>query len=217
MLEYAYRAKKKPGSVAMRELAELAGITFLQCKSWFQYQRKKKKRREEENEVNALKAEHNFKAEDVAYVRARVDPQHRKVCDIPEPTTGLEIKFSLRHCLAMALSNLDTGDRDIYTDELANCDDLIALRRKVELEDKSHNNRHAAEVVISLNNGTSLMKFFDVGAPAHDIDVQETRLTDKFLRLACPVIGDKRAKDTLEEIKALDTAANIEPLMVLVE
>ena len=61
------------------------------------------------------------------------------------------------------------------------------------------------------------MKFFDVGAPAHDIDVQETRLTDKFLRLASPIIGDKKAKKTLEKVKTLDTATNIEPLMVLVE
>ncbi len=167
--------------------------------------------------VNGLKTEHNFKAADVTSVRARVDSQHRKVCDILEPRTGLEIKFSLRHCVAMALSDLDTSDRDIYTDELANREDLIMLRQKVELEDKSHNNRYAAEVVINLNNGTSLMKFFDVGTPANDIDAQEARLADKFLCLASPIISDKRAKAALEAVNSLETAANIEPLMILVE
>ena len=167
--------------------------------------------------VKALKTEYNFDVSDVASIYARVDPQHRKVCDIAEPTTGLEIKFSLRHCLAMALSNLDTGDRDIYTDELANRDDLIALRKKVELEDKAHSSRHAAEVIINLNDGVKLIKFIDVGTPADDIDAQEDRLTEKFFHLASPIIGDKRARGTLEEIRGLDKATTMEPLMILVE
>ena len=61
------------------------------------------------------------------------------------------------------------------------------------------------------------MKFFDVGTPANDIDVQEARLADKFLCLASPIISDKRAKAALEAVNSLETAANIEPLMVLVE
>lgn len=167
--------------------------------------------------VNALKAEHGFAPADVASVRARVDSQHRKVCDIPEPATGLEIKFSLRHCVAMALSGLDTGDRNIYTDDLAGREDLAALRRKVDLEDKTHENRHAAEVVINLNDGTSLIQFFDVGAPADDTNAQEARLTAKFLRLARPVIGGERAEQTAALVNALDTADTIDALMTAVD
>jgi len=167
--------------------------------------------------VRALKAEHEFTSDDVSSVRARVDAQHRKVCDIPEPTTGLEIKFSIRHCIAMAMSDMDTGDRAVYTDEVANQADLTELRRKVDLEDKIHNNRHAAEVVINLNDGTSLVQFFDVGAPADDVDAQEARLTDKFLRLAEPVIGAERAAETIALVQGLDQADDIKALMTAVD
>jgi len=167
--------------------------------------------------ISALKADHGFSADDVASVRARVDSQHRKVCDIPEPATGLEIKFSIRHCIAMALMDLDTGDRAIYTDALANQDNLIELRRKVDLEDKIHNNRHAAEVVVNLNDGTSLVQFFDVGAPADDVDAQEERLTAKFNRLAEPIVGTERTAETLDIVSALDKAENIDALMTAVD
>ena len=167
--------------------------------------------------VNALKMEHQFTSSDIVSVKARVDAQHRKVCDIVQPRTGLEIKFSLRHCVAMALSDLDTGDRDIYTDDLANREDLITLRQKVDLENKIHNNRYASEIVINLKNGTSLVNFFDVGAPSKNIDAQEERLITKFLRLASPIIGDKRAEKAVSLVNELDSAENVSNLMAAVQ
>lgn len=167
--------------------------------------------------VNTLRAQHGFDTGDVDSVLTRVDPQHRKVCDIPEPSTGLEVKFSIRHCIAMALAGIDTGDRKIYTDAVANRSDLAALRRKVELEAKIHDNRHAAEVVVNLNDGRSLVQFFDAGAPADDVDAQEARLIGKFNRLAEPVIGAARTAETVRAVQDLDTAERIEPLMILVD
>jgi len=167
--------------------------------------------------VRALEAQHGFTADDVTGVRTRVDPGHRKVCCIPEPTTGLEVKFSIRHCIAMALSGIDTGDRAIYTDEIANRPDLMELRRKVEIEDHVHENRHAAEIVIDLADGRTLVQFFDCGQPADDVDAQEERLTAKFLRLAEPVIGQERAERTVELVRDLERADDIEPLMAAVD
>ena len=113
-------------------------------------------------------------------------------------------------------SDLDTGDRDIYTDDLANREDLT-LRQKVDLENKIHNNRYASEIVINLKNGTSLVNFFDVGAPSKDINTQEERLTTKFLRLASPIIGDKRAEKAVSLVNELDSAANVNNLMAAVK
>jgi len=167
--------------------------------------------------IAALRSQHDFSADDVARVRTRVDAGHRRVCDIPEPTTGLEVKFSIRHCIAMALSGIDTGDREIYTDDTANRAGLMELRRKVEVEDKVHENRHAAEIVIDLNDGRSLVQFFDVGAPADDVDAQETRLTAKFRRLAEPVIGAERTEETIQLAFGLNDADSVEPLLAAVD
>ena len=61
------------------------------------------------------------------------------------------------------------------------------------------------------------MNFFDVGAPSKDIDTQEKRLITKFLRLASPIIGDKRAEEAVTLINDLDSATNINSLMTAVK
>lgn len=167
--------------------------------------------------VRALQAQHDFTVADVTGVRTLVDGSHRKVCDIPEPTTGLEVKFSIRHCIAMALSDVDTGDREVFTDELANRSDLMELRKKVEVVDKVHENRHAAEIIIDLSDGRSLVQFFDVGSPADDVDAQESRLITKFNRLASPVTGETGAEQIVELVLGLNDAESIEPLMAAVD
>lgn len=163
--------------------------------------------------ARSLMGQHGFTAGDVDRVRTRVDAGHRRVCDIPEPTTGLEVKFSIRHCIAMALSGDDTGAMEIYSDALAIRPDLMALRRKVEVEDKTHESRHAAEIVIDLADGRSFVETFDIGVPADDLDAQEARLAAKFERLAEPVIGRDRTAQTVDLVMNLDDADDILALM----
>ena len=163
--------------------------------------------------IRKLQQSHDFAADQVTRVRTFVDAGHRKVCDIPEPETGLQVKFSIRHCIGMAISGMDTGDREIYTEATAARPDLVALRRKVEVEDKVHDNRHAAEIVIDLADGRSLVQFFDVGMPADDLEAQEQRLTAKFRRLADPILGAEKAKRIEELVLGLDDAESVADLM----
>ncbi|MEK9672717.1 MAG: MmgE/PrpD family protein [Rhodospirillaceae bacterium] len=163
--------------------------------------------------IRKMTQHHGFGAADVTRVRTRVDAGHRKVCDIPEPETGLQVKFSIRHCIAMALSGIDTSDRDIYTEATANRPDLMDLRRKVEVEDTKHKSRHAAEVVIDLTDGRSVVEFFDVGAPADDVDLQEQRLAAKFTRLAEPTIGAGKTKTAADQVMKLDDAEDVNELL----
>lgn len=165
--------------------------------------------------IRELKQHHDFTADQVTAVRTLVDAGHRKVCDIPEPETGLQVKFSIRHCIAMALTGIDTGDREIYTEATAARPDLVALRRKVELEDKVHDSRHAAEVVINLADGRSLVQYFDVGVPADDLDAQQQRLIAKFRRLAEPILGVDKARRIEDLVLGLDDAKGVADLMAV--
>eukprot|EP00216_Chloropicon_sp_CCMP2111_P006710 CAMPEP_0198237664 /NCGR_PEP_ID=MMETSP1446-20131203/3454_1 /TAXON_ID=1461542 ORGANISM="Unidentified sp, Strain CCMP2111" /NCGR_SAMPLE_ID=MMETSP1446 /ASSEMBLY_ACC=CAM_ASM_001112 /LENGTH=652 /DNA_ID=CAMNT_0043919873 /DNA_START=266 /DNA_END=2224 /DNA_ORIENTATION=+ len=57
LLEDAYQADAAPIAQRLRELANASGMTYLQCKSWFQYQRKKRKKHVIEHQAQALKSE----------------------------------------------------------------------------------------------------------------------------------------------------------------
>ena len=141
-----------------------------------------------------LRADHALTPEKIARVRLKVAAGHLRVCNIPEPATGLEIKFSLRHTAAMALAGIDTAAIANYSDAVANDPALVALRRKVEVEpitiDRSMETQ--ADVIVETTDGTSLMQTVDVGVPATDLDAQEARLVAKFHTLVEPLLGAEK-------------------------
>ena len=165
--------------------------------------------------MNGLREDFGFGPDDVSKVHAHIPRQHFDVCDIRTPRTGLEMKFSIRQLIAMALAGLDTGDTALYDPQTAVQEDLVKLRDKVELHAEDYDSRHFAEVVVELHNGRVFKKFVDVGVAADDTAAQWTRLTDKFLRLAEPVIGLARARQVIALIASLEQAENLHPLLEL--
>lgn len=138
-----------------------------------------------------LRESHGLMPDRIARVRLRVAEGHLNVCNIADPATGLEAKFSLRHTAAMALAGVDTGAAGSYTDAIAALPDLTALRARIEIEPQAsaRTMTTGAEAVVDTTDGLTLTNAFDVGIPATDLDGQEDRLTAKFHALADPVLG----------------------------
>ena len=76
----------------------------------------------------ALRRNHDLAPDAVAGVEIATHPTWLKVCDLPEPRTGLEAKFSYRLTAAFALAGVDTAALASFSD--ANCAEpaLRALR-----------------------------------------------------------------------------------------
>ena len=58
------------------------------------------------------------------------------VCGIPTPETGLEGKFSLRFCAAIAIAGEDTARLETYSDENVKKPALVDLFQKVAVSEK---------------------------------------------------------------------------------
>lgn len=165
--------------------------------------------------IRDLKRRHNIGLGDVEKITLKVDPGHLKVCDIPEPKTGLEIKFSIRHLAAMALGGEDTAALGTYSDEMANRADYRAGSRRVTLDTVPlpQEHRHGAAVAIVLKDGRELLAETNVGIPASDVAAQGEKLRAKFHSLAEPVIGRARTGEALRLIERFETLDSLKPLM----
>lgn len=165
--------------------------------------------------IRELKRQHNIGPDDVKLMTLHVDPGHLKVCCIPEPKTGLEIKFALPHLAGMALAGADTSALGTYSDENANDPGYIAIRQRVKLapEPRPGFARHSAGVSMQLNDGREIKLDYNVGIPAEDVDAQEQKLIAKFYSLAEPVIGRARAKTALDMILRFDQLPSLKGLM----
>ncbi len=151
----------------------------------------------------ALRDEENIQPDQIDAVILSVDPANLKVCNIQEPRTGLEVKFSLRHTAALALTGTDTADIGSYSDANANDPELVALRRKVRVEDTG-GPATLATARVTLHDGRSLERSFDVGVPAEDVGAQGLKIDEKFRSLASPLLGEARAEALLADLHRVE-------------
>ena len=149
--------------------------------------------------AGSLCTHHALAPERITRVEVRVDPSLLSVCNVAEPRTGLEGKFSLRATTAMALRGDDTADPATFTDARMADPDLVRLRDRVAIVPVAGTGATRTAVTVDTDRGRFVAEA-DTGVPAVDMRAQRERLEAKFLALATPVLGRARAE-------ALATAA----------
>lgn len=138
-------------------------------------------------------------------VRVRVRRGADRTCNIAQPRSGLEAKFSLRFCVAAALLGLDTGDPATFSKSTLRRDDLVSLMNRVEvvLVDSWPVDSMYAEVEVRVD-GMDLERGFDTTDSGLDVEERAGRLRAKFGRLAVETMGAERAAEILELVETSD-------------
>jgi 2-methylcitrate dehydratase PrpD len=103
--------------------------------------------------------------DDVAEFVLRTNPRWLKVCDIKQPCTGLEVKFSYAWLAGMTLRGDVTGAPDTYTDALALDPGLAAFGETVTVVGDDTLTDLQADGVLKLKNGETRPVSFDLAAP----------------------------------------------------
>lgn len=145
------------------------------------------------------------RGDDVAGITLTVHPAILDVCGIPEPTTGLEAKFSLRGTQALIVNDIDTAAIATFTDGPISRPEVQATIERVTVETDTSLHSMQTRSVIDLADGTRLEATGDVSRPNEDLAAQGAALSAKFMALAAPVIGDDGAdalRNALEDIGA---------------
>ncbi len=156
-----------------------------------------------------MKTERPFAAADVQEIEIHVSEVELGTCVIPEPATGLAVKFSLPHLAAMTILGRSTASID---DADAADAEAVALRSRVILSDDGEPGA-PTRVEVRLRDGSRLSAAHDVNTPEADLDAQGTRLAAKFRVLAEPVLGSERAGALLDALTELDGGRPVRELM----
>jgi len=154
----------------------------------------------------------NFPPERVRKIMLRIDSGADKVCNIANPTTGLEAKFSLRQTVAMALTGVDTAALDAYTDEITREPRIRALRDKMSIEFQPGWSHSLAEMAIQLDDGTTIEATHDSGIPWTDVARQRRALETKFDSLVTPVLGAagaRRLHDAIDRVEEMEDVGDL--------
>lgn len=169
--------------------------------------------------VFQLQAEHRVAAADIAEIIVKVPPSHLRVCNIQEPETGLEAKFSLRFTTALAFLGRRTDDY-AFTNSAASEPDLIAIRDKVRVQPvESLPNNYSSEVEVVLSSGQKLQSSADVSlaTPHHAMPAQWKKLSAKFVGLVEPVLGADAARALIESVASLEALDDMKSILSLAQ
>jgi len=164
--------------------------------------------------ANALRSEEKIAPDAIEAVSVKVPAGHLGVCNIQDPQTGLECKFSLRMTTALALAGEDTFQEALFSDVTARRPDLIVLRERVTI-DPTQVGRGCA-VTVRLKDGRVASRTGDVSQPLRDLVAQQAKLERKFRHLATPALGDAAAAEVTELCGALDRLPDLTRLIALV-
>lgn len=121
-------------------------------------------------------------AREIAHVAVATHPRWHTVCNIMAPETGLEAKFSYRLTAAMVLTGRDTAGLDSYDDDACRDPALVALRDRIEVRLDEGVAETAADVQVTLADGSCLQASHDLETPM-PIEARQLRLEAKLRAL----------------------------------
>ena len=163
--------------------------------------------------ARTLRERHGFAPDQVERIDVRLEEACDRICNIPEPKTGLEAKFSLRLTTAMGLAGLDTSRLSTYSAEVAADPVLIGLRDKVSFDFRTGIPNTFTEIQLSLRDGSKFSAQHDSGVPAADVAHQGTRLEAKFAALVDPVLGTEKTARLIADIGRLESLPTVSDLL----
>ncbi len=151
-----------------------------------------------------LRLQDGFDPALVEKIEINVPPNAIGMCDIPEPKSGLEAKFSLAHNVALGLLDKASGALELYMDDGFEVDGAADLRRKAEVIGRQDYQSFFSEVVVHQKDGKVLRQEFDIGEPMRDLAEQQAKLEKKFRALATPLIGADKVDSMVSAITGLE-------------
>ncbi len=162
-----------------------------------------------------LKRENGIRTSDIRRVELNVPKPHLAVCNIQEPKTGLEMKFSLKATAAMALLGDDTHAIAAYNEKRAADGELTGLAARVEVNGRDELKAGLSISTIELVDGRRLTAQCDTYEPLCNFPYQRGLISSKFLKLAGGKIGDKASLRLQEEILRTERLSSIKSLLEL--
>jgi 2-methylcitrate dehydratase PrpD len=142
-------------------------------------------------------------ADRVQQIRARVHPRVLELTGEREPQVGLEGKFSVYHCAAMALLEGNAGPGQ-FTDEAVAHPAAVELRRKVTVTADPSLRENQAEVTVTLADGRDLAEWIEAATGSPENPMPDEELHGKVHDLVWPFLPRWKEQRLFELVESLE-------------
>lgn len=155
-----------------------------------------------------LRRRYGFTADDVERVDIKAHDYVISTTGNARPKNGLEGRFSINHCVAVAL--LDGAARlSQFTDERVAAADVALVRDRVSVTVEPGWDKDSALVKLRLRDGRVLLQVTDHNRGTPDNPMSDDELTEKFLDLASGVLSSTRAREVASLVWRFEQLADV--------
>jgi 2-methylcitrate dehydratase PrpD len=162
----------------------------------------------------ALELREKIKLEDIEEVFVQTVPVAVEIAGKPEPRTGLEGKFSVAYCAALALADGGTGEEN-FTDAKVTSAQLASLTKKVRVQANEDFGITQAEIKVRMKDGRELQSRGDTMESSADKDKRKSDLVRKFRSFGERLLPSGNADAIIESVNTLETQSSITSLISL--
>ncbi|MDO9025659.1 MmgE/PrpD family protein [Zwartia sp.] len=146
----------------------------------------------------ALHSKQLFKPQDITSLHLRVNPLVVELTGKPQPTTGLEGKFSVYHSAAIvSLTGFSSSKH--YSDIAVQGEEVTALRQKVSVEVDASIRVDEAYITVTLNDGTVHRHHVDHALGSLERPMSDENLNQKFTDLVSDILPATQVLKGLEQ------------------
>ncbi|HXZ34462.1 MAG TPA: MmgE/PrpD family protein [Thermodesulfobacteriota bacterium] len=166
--------------------------------------------------VLALKEEQGLTADQVESIQLDAYTVACDIAGIPAPQTGLQGKFSLAFCVALALGEGETGEPQ-FNDEKVRDPRLVALRDRVKIVPDPNLSPSRAKIRVMTKDGRILERSMETLDLSKDRERMKKDLVRKFQDLSTPILGEEKTKKLISRAKRLDKIGKLKALSNLIK
>lgn len=164
--------------------------------------------------VLALREKVAIEPEEVAEMDIAVSSVAADTAGKSEPSTGLEAKFSLNYCAALALIEGEARE-SYFTDEKVTDPKLVKLRKKVKVRADSAIGHDEAAITVNTIDGREYSQKIDISKMKLEPQQKYNSLVSKFKELTSAILPDKQTDRLLSLLNKLEEVNNMADLVKL--
>jgi len=150
-----------------------------------------------------LRNTYKLSASDITGIELRANPLVLSLTGKIEPTTGLEGKFSIYHCVAAGLIYGAAGERQ-FQDAVVRDPAVIALRRKVVVHPDASVGTAQCDLLVRLKDGRTLSRHIEHAVGSLEKPMSDSALEAKFLDLADGILPPAQARALIAKCRAIE-------------
>jgi len=166
--------------------------------------------------ILSLRKRCDFKADDVKSIKVLVNPLTKKIVGNPNPTTGLESKFSIAHCIAAGIVEGEIGIQQ-FTNDCVQNDIIRSLYRKIEILPDNTFGREKCVIMVELKGGLIKEEIIENAKGTRQNPMNIKEIKQKSRALIMTKFDKTKADEIIDIIDSFEKLLNIKKLIEIIE